>query len=120
MAESLDGAARKAEKEHAAFQRQLKANSAQLQADLDEASRSVSAFAQLNDINEQVWMCSLSMSAWSHDRTVALQWARRARQTGHDLRIVARVDQLWTSCIIPVWPQLLPSTMQALFVAPIH
>lgn len=49
----LEQASRKAGQEHQVFQRQLKADTAQLQDDITSASRQVSAFATLSDINEQ-------------------------------------------------------------------
>ena len=53
MAESIEAATRKANREHTQLQRQLKTSSAALQADLDDFSRQVAQFATLSDMKEQ-------------------------------------------------------------------
>ena len=54
MSVILERATRKVNAEHLGFQRKLKADTAQLQEDISDASSQVTAFAQLSDINEQV------------------------------------------------------------------
>lgn len=77
MAATIETATRKATQEYTQFQRLLKTNSIQLQADIDDFSKQVTAFAQLNDINEQTEYAGLGAQLMAgletaHDRAAAI------------------------------------------------
>lgn len=58
MVQVLEKATQKASLEYTQLQRKLKADTLKLQEDIEECSKQVSAFASLNDVNEQVRACS--------------------------------------------------------------
>lgn len=55
MVEVLEQATQKASLEYTQLQRKLKADTIKLQEDIQDCSKQVSAFASLNDVNEQVF-----------------------------------------------------------------
>jgi hypothetical protein len=57
MVEVIEQATQKASLEYTQLQRKLKTDTLKLQEDIEECSKQVSAFASLNDVNEQV-LCS--------------------------------------------------------------
>lgn len=60
MVEVLEQATQKASLEYTQLQRKLKADTVKLQEDIEDCSRQVSAFASLNDVNEQVWYAHIA------------------------------------------------------------
>ena len=55
MCDVLERASQKASLEYTQLQRKLKTDTTSLQDNIEECSKQVSAFASLNDVNEQVW-----------------------------------------------------------------
>lgn len=60
IVEVLEQATQKANIEYTQLQRKLKSDTTKLQEDIEECSKQVSAFASLNDVNEQVSDSSFS------------------------------------------------------------
>jgi hypothetical protein len=65
MARTIETATQKVNTEHTQFQRNLKGNSVQLQADIDEYSKQVTKFSQLTDVTEQIEHAALGAQLMS-------------------------------------------------------